>query len=185
MLRCIAGFEPISAGEIRLNGQIVQPPGVSVAAGARRDRHGVPGLRAVPASDGRARTSLRPASAATAAARARRVDELLEASGWPTRRASIPHELSGGQQQRVALARALAPRPDLLLLDEPFSNLDVDLRERLVAEVREILKRTDTTAILVTHDQHEAFAIADEIGDHARRRDRAMGHAPTTSTTAR
>ena len=77
---------------------------------------------------------------------------------------AYPHELSGGQQQRVALARALAPEPELLLLDEPFSNLDVDLRERLSLEVREILKAAGTTAILVTHDQHEAFAIADEIG---------------------
>ena len=75
-----------------------------------------------------------------------------------------PHELSGGQQQRVALARALAPAPDLLLLDEPFSNLDVDLRERISLEVRDILKTGGTTALLVTHDQHEAFAIADEIG---------------------
>jgi iron(III) transport system ATP-binding protein len=75
-----------------------------------------------------------------------------------------PHELSGGQQQRVALARALAPRPELLLLDEPFSNLDVDLRERLSLEVRTILKTAGATAILVTHDQHEAFAMADVIG---------------------
>lgn len=75
-----------------------------------------------------------------------------------------PAELSGGQQQRVALARALAPRPELLLLDEPFSNLDVDLRERLSLEVRAILKAQGATAILVTHDQLEAFAMADEIG---------------------
>ena len=75
-----------------------------------------------------------------------------------------PHELSGGQQQRVALARALAPQPDLLLLDEPFSNLDIDLRERLSLEVRDIIKASGTTAILVTHDQHESFALADEIG---------------------
>ena len=77
---------------------------------------------------------------------------------------TYPHELSGGQQQRVALARALAPEPDLLLLDEPFSNLDIDLRERLSLEVRDIIKASGTTAILVTHDQHEAFALADEIG---------------------
>ena len=75
-----------------------------------------------------------------------------------------PNELSGGQQQRVALARALAPQPKLMLLDEPFSNLDVDLRERLSLEVRQILKAANTTAILVTHDQQEAFALADEIG---------------------
>lgn len=76
----------------------------------------------------------------------------------------MPDKLSGGQQQRVALARALAPCPMLLLLDEPFSSLDVELRERLGLEVRDILKQQNTTALLVTHDQHEAFAIADEIG---------------------
>ena len=75
-----------------------------------------------------------------------------------------PHQLSGGQQQRVALARALAPAPRLLLLDEPFSSLDVDLRERLAHEIRAILKQTGTTALFVTHDQHEAFAIGDTIG---------------------
>jgi iron(III) transport system ATP-binding protein len=96
--------------------------------------------------------------------RARRVAELVAAVGLDGLAHKYPHELSGGQQQRVALARALAPQPDLLLLDEPFSNLDSDLRERLSLEVRDIIKRTRTTAILVTHDQQEAFAIADEIG---------------------
>ncbi len=75
-----------------------------------------------------------------------------------------PHELSGGQQQRVALARALAPRPAILLLDEPFSSLDPDLREQLASQVRNILKQEKMTAILVTHDQHEAFAMADWVG---------------------
>jgi iron(III) transport system ATP-binding protein len=98
------------------------------------------------------------------AARNRRVAELLDLVGLPSEAGKYPHELSGGQQQRVALARALAPRPRLLLLDEPFSSLDVDLRERLAAEVRAILRAEGTTAILVTHDQHEAFAMADEVG---------------------
>jgi iron(III) transport system ATP-binding protein len=75
-----------------------------------------------------------------------------------------PHELSGGQQQRVALARALAPKPSILLLDEPFSSLDPDLREQLATHVRDILKQEKMTAVLVTHDQHEAFAVADWVG---------------------
>ena len=75
-----------------------------------------------------------------------------------------PHELSGGQQQRIALARALAPKPAILLLDEPFSSLDPDLREQLATQVRDILKQEKMTAVLVTHDQHEAFAVADWIG---------------------
>src|SRR5690606_3892760 len=77
---------------------------------------------------------------------------------------TYPHQLSGGQQQRVALARALAPAPRLLLLDEPFSSLDTDLRRSLSVEVRNILKAAGTGAILVTHDQTEAFNMADEIG---------------------
>ncbi len=96
--------------------------------------------------------------------RAARVAEMVAMVGLSGADNAYPHELSGGQQQRVALARALAPEPDLLLLDEPFSNLDIDLRERLTVEVRAIIKRSGTTAILVTHDQHEAFALADEIG---------------------
>jgi iron(III) transport system ATP-binding protein len=93
-----------------------------------------------------------------------RVAELAALTGIGEWLDKYPHELSGGQQQRVALARALAPRPDLLLLDEPFSNLDTALRERLSLEIRDIIKASGATAILVTHDQNEAFAMADEIG---------------------
>ncbi|MGA0033650.1 MAG: ABC transporter ATP-binding protein, partial [Burkholderiales bacterium] len=93
-----------------------------------------------------------------------RVGEALELVGLGHLGDRYPAQLSGGQQQRVALARALAPRPQLLLLDEPFSNLDVEMRERLSVEVRDILKREHTTAVLVTHDQNEAFNIADMIG---------------------
>jgi iron(III) transport system ATP-binding protein len=96
--------------------------------------------------------------------RQHRVAEVLALVGLEGTDQRFPHELSGGQQQRVALARALAPKPDLLLLDEPFSNLDVDLRERLAQEVRNILKAAKATALLVTHDQLEAFAIGDVIG---------------------
>ena len=99
-----------------------------------------------------------------AAQRPIRVSEVLDMVGLGNAQKRYPHELSGGQQQRVALARALAPKPRLLLLDEPFSNLDVELRERLAHEVRGILKLAGATALFVTHDQLEAFAIGDRIG---------------------
>lgn len=93
-----------------------------------------------------------------------RVAEVLQLVGLSGLEKRYPHELSGGQQQRIALARALAPQPELILLDEPLSNLDVQVRERLRHEVRSILKSTNTAAIFVTHDQSEAMAIADKIG---------------------
>jgi iron(III) transport system ATP-binding protein len=96
--------------------------------------------------------------------RSQRVQQMLDLVGLSHAAKRAPHQLSGGQQQRVALARALAPGPRLLLLDEPFSSLDVDLRERLAQEVRVILKDSNTTALLVTHDQLEAFAVGDLIG---------------------
>ncbi len=93
-----------------------------------------------------------------------RISELLSLIGLPEYANRYPHELSGGQQQRVALARALAPKPDLLLMDEPFSGLDAKLRETLVPEVRRILKQEGISALVVSHDQSEAFSIADLIG---------------------
>jgi iron(III) transport system ATP-binding protein len=92
-----------------------------------------------------------------------RVDELLELVGLSDHGEKTPDELSGGQQQRVALARSLAPEPSLLLLDEPFSNLDVDLRVEMREEVREILKEAGVTAVSVTHDQEEAMSISDRV----------------------
>lgn len=96
--------------------------------------------------------------------RLERVQRMLQLVGLNHAAGRAPHQLSGGQQQRVALARALAPSPRLLLLDEPFSSLDVDLRERLAQEVHEILKTNGSTALVVTHDQMEAFALGDDIG---------------------
>ena len=93
-----------------------------------------------------------------------RVQELLKLIGLPDSANKYPHQLSGGQQQRIALARAMAPGPDLLLMDEPFSSLDVELRQQLSREVRNILKKEGVTAIMVTHDQQEAFAMADQVG---------------------
>ncbi|WP_227130727.1 ABC transporter ATP-binding protein [Halorubellus salinus] len=92
-----------------------------------------------------------------------RVTELLELVGLDDQRDSKPAQLSGGQQQRVALARSLAPEPSVLLLDEPFSNLDVRLREQMREEVRAILKETGVTAVSVTHDQEEALSISDRV----------------------
>lgn len=163
LLRCIAGFEEIAGGEISLHGHIVSRPGQRVAPEKRRigmvfqdyalfphlsvEENVAFGLGRKPQEDAHLR-----------------VRQLLATVGLSGQGNKFPHELSGGQQQRVALARALAPRPELILLDEPFSNLDVGLRERLSVEVREILKREGSTAVMVTHDQNEAFAMADHIG---------------------
>lgn len=95
--------------------------------------------------------------------REERVDELLELVGLADHGEDYPDELSGGQQQRIALARSLAPEPEMLLLDEPFSNLDVDLRVEMREEVRRIIKETGVTAISVTHDQEEALSISDRV----------------------
>lgn len=92
-----------------------------------------------------------------------RLSQLLDLVSLTELANAYPHQLSGGQQQRVALARAMAPKPSLLLLDEPFSNLDIELREQLAREVRGILREEGISAILVTHDQQEAFAMADDI----------------------
>jgi len=163
MLRLIAGFEMPSAGRIRLNGTTIASESMQLPAEQRRigmvfqDYALFPHL-SIADNIG---FGLRQESAP---ARRRRIDDMLELIGLAEHGARYPHELSGGQQQRVALARALAPQPHLLLLDEPFSNLDVELRERLSLEVRDILKRAGMAAILVTHDQNEAFAVADMVG---------------------
>jgi len=163
VLRCIAGFEPIRAGAIRIGGRVVSQRGAVLPPEQRRigmvfqDYALFPHLSV---ADNIA-FGLHRLGHAERDARTR---ELVDLVGLGAVRGAYPHEISGGQQQRVALARALAPRPDLLLLDEPFSNLDVDLRERLSIEVRGIIKASGATAVLVTHDQHEAFAMADDIG---------------------
>ncbi|MGE5522633.1 MAG: ABC transporter ATP-binding protein [Rhodospirillaceae bacterium] len=163
LLRCIAGFERVLAGEIRLNGSVVSSARYTLPPESRRigivfqDYALFPHLTV-------ARNVAFGLHGLDAGARSARVADLLAITGLSGHADHYPHELSGGQQQRVALARALAPRPELLLLDEPFSNLDVDLRERLSIEVRDILKELRLTAILVTHDQNEAFNIADEVG---------------------
>ena len=163
VLRCIAGFEPVVEGEVLLNGVRVSSSGFSLRPEQRhigmvfQDYALFPHLTVIS-------NIIFGLHCMSRKERSERAAEMIEIVGLKDVINNYPHELSGGQQQRVALARALAPKPDLLLLDEPFSNLDVNLRERLSLEVREILKSQGTTAILVTHDQNEAFAIADEIG---------------------
>lgn len=163
VLRCIAGFESISAGEIFINGQQVSGSSFSVPPNKRRIGMVFQDYALFPHLNVTANINF-GLHQLTRSERQLRVEELLQIVGLIDVANKFPHELSGGQQQRVALARALAPRPDLLLLDEPFSNLDVNLRERLSLEVRDILKNQGITAILVTHDQHEAFTLADQIG---------------------
>ncbi|MFO7542462.1 MAG: ABC transporter ATP-binding protein [Thiobacillus sp.] len=162
-LRLIAGFEPPASGLIHLMNQTVSEAGHAIPP----DRRGVgmvfqdyalfPHLTV-------AKNVAFGLSALPRGERDARVARMLDLVGLTGRGQAYPHELSGGQQQRVALARALAPGPKLLLLDEPFSNLDVDLREKLAQEVREILAHEHITALLVTHDQNEAFAMADWVG---------------------
>jgi iron(III) transport system ATP-binding protein len=163
VLRCIAGFEALRAGSIRLNGTLVSGPGVMLAPEKRRIGMVFQDYALFPHLSVAQNIAFGLGTLARDK-RESRVRELAELVRLAGALGQYPHELSGGQQQRVALARALAPRPDLLLLDEPFSNLDVELRERLSLEVREIIKASSATAVLVTHDQHEAFAMADEVG---------------------
>ena len=163
LLRAVAGLEPVTGGEIKLSGRVVSSAGHGVAAEARRIGMVFQDYALFPHLDVGGNVGF-GIHQLPRAGRAARVAEVLELVGLAGSEKRFPHELSGGQQQRVALARALAPKPQLLLLDEPFSNLDVDLRERLAHEVRAILKSAGATALFVTHDQLEAFAIGDAIG---------------------
>ena len=163
LLRAVAGLEPLSGGSISLDGQVVSSPHRALAPEARQIGMVFQDYALFPHLDVQGNVGF-GISHLPRAERASRVDEMLTLVGLAGQQSRFAHELSGGQQQRVALARALAPKPRLLLLDEPFSNLDVDLRERLAHEVRSILKAANTTALFVTHDQLEAFAIGDQIG---------------------
>lgn len=163
VLRAIAGFQPLHHGEIQLRGRRVSYPGYTLAPEKRRIGMVFQDYALFPHMNVchnicfglRDKTSHEKQLIA---------EEMLEVVGMSAMGKRYIHELSGGQQQRVALARALAHKPDLVLLDEPFSNLDVEMRERLSYEVRQILKQQHTTGIMVTHDQHEAFAVGDQIG---------------------
>ena len=166
-LRAIAGLEQTRQGFISLNNQRLTEQNARTSFAVAPAKRGMGMVFQDYALFGHLSVAkniafgLNKWSAADKKVRVQEMLALVELSEHADKR---PNELSGGQQQRVALARALAPKPKLLLLDEPFSNLDVVLRESLAMSVRDILKRTNTTAILVTHDQNEAFAIADKVG---------------------
>jgi iron(III) transport system ATP-binding protein len=163
LLRAVAGLERASAGEIKLAKSTVSSVNTFVPAESRRIGMVFQDYALFPHLDVAHNVAF-GIHHLPKAERSARVQEVLELVDLPDTAKRYPHELSGGQQQRVALARALAPKPQLLLLDEPFSNLDVDLRERLAHELRAILKKANATALFVTHDQLEAFAIGDVIG---------------------
>jgi iron(III) transport system ATP-binding protein len=163
VLRAIAGFQEVHRGEIYLRGERVSYPGYTKVPEKRGLGMVFQDYALFPHMNVCANINFGLRNL-TNGERKRRSDEMLETVGLTGYGDRFVHELSGGQQQRVALARALAPKPDLILLDEPFSNLDVEMRDRLSNEVRQILKQQGTTGILVTHDQHEAFAVGDHIG---------------------
>ncbi|MBV1787115.1 ABC transporter ATP-binding protein [Marinobacterium sp. D7] len=174
VLRAIAGFIEPQAGEIRLEGEVIS----SAASVVPPERRGMGMVFQDYALFPHLSIADNIAFGLKGRSRAEKqalVAEVLALVELPDLGSRYPHELSGGQQQRVALARALAPRPRLLLMDEPFSNLDADLRRQLSAEMRRILKRQKIAAIMVTHDQQEAFTISDRLGVLSRGRVQQWG----------
>ncbi len=162
LLRVIAGFEPIDAGTISLNDVVLSSASHTTAPEYRQvgfmfqDYALFPHLT-VAENIG---FGLKKLSRQEKTLQIQAMLKLVDLEPYAKR---FPHELSGGQQQRAALARALAPQPKILLLDEPFSNLDADTRERLISELRAILKQTQITTLLVTHSHSEALALGDRI----------------------
>ena len=163
LLRAIAGFEPVKQGEILLDNTAVSSSNQHLAPEKRnigmvfQDFALFPHLSVADNIAFGIRHLKR-------VEQQKRIQQLLDMVSLGDYGKRYPHELSGGQQQRIALIRALAPKPSLLLLDEPFSSMDVELRAELSTEVRDIIKHENITAILVTHDQNEAFIVADSIG---------------------
>jgi iron(III) transport system ATP-binding protein len=163
VLRAIAGFERPDAGHIRLGGRLVSSPDYLLAPEERRIGMVFQDLALFPHLNVAQNIGFGLHGSSRDHKR-RRIGELLELTGLEGMEAAYPHELSGGQQQRVAVARAMAPRPTIMLLDEPFSSLDPELRESLPRELRGLFRADGITVLQVTHDQPEAFAMADEIG---------------------
>ena len=165
LLRAVAGLEPLAAGRLVMGERVLSEPaaGVHIAAEDRRIGMVFQDYALFPHLSVADNVAF-GVHHLSRSERYARVRQMLDLVGLGHTAQRLPHQLSGGQQQRIALARALAPQPELLLLDEPFSSLDVDLRERLAQDVRQILKDHGATALVVTHDQLEAFALGDVIG---------------------
>jgi len=163
LLRAVAGLERLAAGSVRMDGRLLGDMATHVEPEDRRIGMVFQDYALFPHLSVRDNVAF-GIKHLPRRERDARVADVLERVGLAHAAHRAPHHLSGGQQQRVALARALAPSPQLLLLDEPFSSLDADLRDRLVQDLRAILNQSGTTALFVTHDQLEAFAIGDVIG---------------------
>ena len=162
VLRVIAGFENLTKGEIVLNGNKLNGSKIFVEPEKRQIGMVFQDIALFPhlSVESNIQFGIRTL---TQTQRDKRSNELLDLVGMSQFKKTYPHELSGGQQQRIALARAMAPKPPLLLMDEPLSSLDEELREQLAREIRLILQQEKISAILVTHDQNEAFAVGDHI----------------------
>ena len=160
MLRLIAGFETPDAGEITLRGHLIASPTRSVPPEKRKVSMVFQDFALFPHLNVASNVAFGLPKGANKASRVAELLSLVRLDGYGKR---MPHELSGGQQQRVALARALAPQPDLLLMDEPFSNLDPAVRAGVRREVRQLIKDVGITALIVTHDQEEALSLAGEV----------------------
>lgn len=163
LLRCVAGLERIGGGSIRIGDRVVADGRTHIDPEHRGVGVVFQDYALFPHLSVRDNVGFGLAKLSRGE-REKLVDEALSLVHLRDAGHTYPHELSGGQQQRVALARALVVKPQLVLFDEPFSNLDIETRQRLSAEVRATLLEANATALLVTHDQYEAFALADEIG---------------------
>ena len=163
LLRTIAGFEQPYSGEIRINDQCFSSARTLIPVEQRSVGMVFQDFALFPHLTVRDNIAF-GLQKSVKQERRERIEEVVQLLEITDFQGKYPHQLSGGQQQRVAIARAIAPRPEMLLLDEPFSNMDIELREQIAREVRKILKQDDMTTILVTHNQLEAFAMADEIG---------------------
>jgi iron(III) transport system ATP-binding protein len=163
LLRIVAGLERADGGSVEVDGTLVDGPTVHVAPEDRSVGMVFQAYALFPHLDVRANLAF-GLRGLERRERQDRVEEVLTLVGLEGLGARMPSELSGGQQQRVALARAIAPRPSLLLMDEPFSSLDAAMRASVREDVRRILKEAGQTALLVTHDQEEALSVTDRVG---------------------